>query len=100
MHDRIAPIAFLSLIVGAAILGVHFRRLPGWHHLAVYSLLTSGIAFVCLLALANSLESRVLTGLWQRLMLASLFLWCAVIGLGAYRSAASPRPNREPHETM
>jgi hypothetical membrane protein len=91
VHDRIAPIAFLSLIVGAAILGFHFRRLPAWRHLAAYSLLTSGIALLCLVALANSLESRVLTGLWQRLMLTSLLLWCAVIGLGAYRGPASPR---------
>jgi hypothetical protein len=46
---------------------------------------------LCFVALANSLESRALTGLWQRLMLISLFLWCAVIGLEAYRGPASPR---------
>ena len=91
VHDRIAPVAFLSLIVGTAILGFHFRRLPAWRHLAAYSLVTSGIALLCFVALANSLESRVLTGLWQRLMLTSLFLWCAVVGVGAYRGAASQR---------
>jgi hypothetical membrane protein len=90
VHDRIAPIAFLSHIAGAAILGFCFRRLPAWRHLAAYSLITSGIALLCLVALASSLESRVLTGLWQRLMLASVLLWCAVIGLGAYRGS-SPR---------
>jgi Protein of unknown function (DUF998) len=91
VHDRIAPIAFMSLIVGAAALGFHFRRLPAWRHLAAYSLLTSGIALLCLVALAHSLESRLLTGLWQRLMLGSLFLWCAVIGLAAYRGRRDGR---------
>jgi hypothetical membrane protein len=85
MHDAIAPIAFLSLILGTAILGFHFRRIPAWRPLAAYSLLTSAIALLCLIALANSLESRVLTGLWQRLMLASMFLWCALVGLALYR---------------
>ena len=90
IHDGIAPITFLCLIVGAAIFGTHFRRLPRWHHLATYSLLTSTFAFAFMVALIASLETRTLSGLWQRLMIGTLFLWCAVIGLRAYRSSASP----------
>jgi hypothetical membrane protein len=90
IHDRIAPIIFLGLIVGVAILGVQFRRLPAWGHLASYSLLTSAFAFLFMVALVSSLETRTLSGLWQRLMLAALLLWCAIIGVGAYRSPASP----------
>ena len=90
IHDGIAPIAFLCLIVGAAFLGTDFRRLPTWRHLATYSLLTSAFAFVFMVALMSSLETRTLSGLWQRLMIATLFLWCAIIGLRAYRSSASP----------
>lgn len=91
LHDRIAPITFLCLIVGAAILGLQFRRLPAWRHLAIYSLLSSGFGLVFLAALASSLESRTLTGAWQRLMFTVLFLWCAVVGRDAFRSPSSPR---------
>ena len=89
IHDRIAPIAFLSLIVGVAILGRQFRRTPNWSQLARYSLLTSAAAFVCMIALILSFDTRTHTGLWQRLMLGALFVWCARIGLNAYRV---PRP--------
>ena len=85
IHDRIAPVVFLSLILGIAILGFQFRRTPNWSQLARYSLLTSAVAFVCMIALVVSFNTRTQTGLWQRLMLAALFLWCARIGLNAYR---------------
>jgi hypothetical membrane protein len=85
VHDRIAPVAFLCQIVAIGILGIHFRRLPAWRPVAIDSLLTSALALLFLVALASSLDTRTLTGLWQRLMLSTLFLWCAVIGLRAYR---------------
>ena len=86
IHDRIAPPTFLSLIAAAAMLGAQFRRRPEWRDLAVYSFITSGASLACLIALAISLESREGTGLWQRLMLTVMFLWCAIVGLRAYRS--------------
>ena len=85
IHDRIAPIAFLSLIIGVAILGFQFRRTPNWSQLARYSLLTSAAALICMIALILSFNTRTQTGLWQRLMLGALFVWCARIGLNAYR---------------
>jgi hypothetical membrane protein len=85
VHNRIAPIAFLCLILGAAILGIHFRRLAAWRARSVYSLLTSALAICFLGALASSLDTRELTGLWQRLLLSVEFLWCAVIGLRAFQ---------------
>jgi hypothetical membrane protein len=92
VHDGIGPFMTVCLIVGTAILGIHFRRLPPWRHLAIYSLLTSGLALLLLAALIGSLESRTLTGLWQRLLLTSLLLWCAVIALRAYRYPGSHYP--------
>ena len=89
IHNRIAPIAFLCLVAGAGILGIYFRRLPAWRPLSLYSLLSSGVALCLLVALASSLDTRELTGLWQRLLLAVLFLWCGVIGVRAYRFQAS-----------
>lgn len=90
VHDRIAPPTFVCLIVAAAILGVKFRRLAEWRDLAAYSLVTSVVALILLIAVASSLQSRVLTGLWQRLMLTSMFLWCAIVGLRAYRLGRRP----------
>lgn len=85
LHNRIAPLAFLCLIAGAGLLGIQFRRLPAWRALSVYSLLTSGCGLLLLVALASSLDARELTGHWQRLLLAVLFLWCAVVGWRAAR---------------
>lgn len=86
VHDRIAPLAFLSLILGAALLGLRFRSLPAWRRLSTYSLATSAVGLCLLIALASSLESRSLTGLWQRLLLAALFSWCVVVALHAFRA--------------
>jgi hypothetical membrane protein len=91
IHDRIAPATFVSLIVAAGMLGFRFRRLADWRDLAGYSLLTSAVALILLIVLASSLQSRVLTGLWQRLMLTSMFLWCAIVGVRAYSLGRRPR---------
>jgi hypothetical protein len=73
--------------VAVGILGSRFRRLPDWRGLWVHSLLTGAGGACFLVGLAGSLETRALTGLWQRLLLATLFLWCAVVGLRAFRLA-------------
>lgn len=85
VHNRIAPVAFLCLIAGAGILGILFRGSPAWRSLSLYSLVSSLVALCLLIALASSFDTRELTGLWQRLLLAVLFLWCAVVGLRAFR---------------
>jgi hypothetical membrane protein len=87
IHDKIAPASFLCLIAAVGTLGVHFRRIPAWRRLALYSGLTSVVALGFLVALVGSLETRTLTGLWQRLLLTALFLWTAVIGHRAFRAA-------------
>ena len=91
VHNGIAPIAFLCLIAGAGVLGVHFRSNRDWRSLSAYSLISSVVGLCFLAALATSLDSRELTGLWQRLLLIVLFLWCAVVGVRAYRLSASSR---------
>ena len=85
VHNAIAPVSFLCLIAATAMFGIRFRSLPAWRHLSLYSLLTSAGALCLLAVLGSSLDSRVLTGLWQRLMLAVLFIWCAVVGLKVFR---------------
>lgn len=92
VHNTIAPVSFLCLIAAMAMLGVGFRGFPAWRHLSRFSLLASTAALCLLIVLAGSLDTRVLTGLWQRLLLAVLFSWCAIVGVEAFR-----HPNgREP----
>ncbi len=83
IHDKIAPIAFICLILATWLLGGSFRRMPQWRSLSVYSLVTGFVALGCLVALIGTLESRVLTGLWQRLLLVVLFLWTGIVGVRA-----------------
>ncbi len=94
LHNRIAPVAFLCAIIGAGIVGLDMRRVPAWRRLSRYSLLTSLVALGFLLALAASLETRLLTGLWQRFLLATLFSWCAVVGLQAHERRGRSSPPR------
>jgi hypothetical membrane protein len=85
IHNAIGPSCFLCLIAGTGILGWKLREFPDWRWLSAYSLATSAIAFVFFLSLVGSLESRTSTGLWQRLMLGTLFLWCGVVAVHAFR---------------
>lgn len=81
VHIRIARVALLCAILGSGLVGVCLRRLPAWRGLSRYSLLTGAAALCFMVALATSIDSGVLSGLWQRLLLVTVFAWCAVIGL-------------------
>lgn len=81
VHNTIAPLAFICLIVASVILGVRWRSDRQMRNIAVYSITTGVLGLVFLGILVSSLESRELTGLWQRLLLLVLFSWCVVVGL-------------------
>jgi hypothetical membrane protein len=85
VHDTVSPLAFLSLIVAAAALGVYFRRAPEWRSFWLYSIATSIASVGLMIALVSSLESRALTGLWQRLLLATLFVWSTLVSVRLHR---------------
>jgi hypothetical protein len=85
IHNAIGPVAFLCAVAGAAILGLQFRRIAEWQSLWRYSVWSSVLALGLFIALASSVDARHLTGLWQRLFLATVFSWCAVIGIHAFR---------------
>ena len=87
IHNRIAPLSFMSAIVGAGLLAVRFRQSAESRTLWIYSGATSVTAFCLILLLVSSLEARDFTGLWQRLLIAALYLWCAVTGIHVYRFA-------------
>jgi hypothetical membrane protein len=91
VHDAIGPLMSLCLIAAAGILGIRFRRLTAWRRLSSYSLLTSALALLFLVALVSSrVQAQPLTGLWQRFLLTALLCWCAVIALQSRRYPPHP----------
>lgn len=87
LHDNISAIAFISAIIGSGLLGISFRKLPAWRSLFVYSLATSVLSLVFLISMINSFDLRIYTGVWQRMMLLTLFIWCSIVGARTFRLA-------------
>lgn len=80
LHNVIAPACFVCQIVGMVTLGFLFRRLPGWRSLWKYSIVSGVLAAAFLIGLVIFLETDVYKGLFQRLMLGTMFVWCGVVG--------------------
>jgi hypothetical membrane protein len=99
VHDQISPLAFLALILAAALFGFYFRSVEDWRPYWMYSVATSGVSFGLMTMLVLSLESRNFTGLWQRLLLVALFSWCAMIGLRLYLILRRIESTGEDHPT-
>jgi len=89
LHLLVSILAFLAGIVGSAVWAYRFRSLVAWQSLWRYTAISSGAALVLLLVMNAAAESRWFSGIWQRLFLATLFLWCAVVGVRAFRRAPS-----------
>jgi hypothetical membrane protein len=101
IHMVIAPPIFACFIAGVAILGNRFRSMPPpLGPLATYSLATSALALLFMIALVLSLESRTFSGIWQRLMVASLFLWSAVVAVRAGRNTRSDADSLRPRNRI
>jgi len=81
IHDAIAGPMFLSAITGVLIFGISFRRSADWKRLSNYSLISAVICYGFFVLLVGSLESRNLTGMWQRLILLIIFIWCGIVGI-------------------
>jgi len=96
IHDRISVIAFLTCIAGIGLWALHFRRIATFRSLWKYSAASSVVGLVFLYMVASSLESRHLTGLWQRLMLGTLFVWCMVLARRSFRL----RPRFQPANSL
>ena len=87
IHDGISGPAFLSASTGILLIGFSLRRSLFWKTLWVYSLVTALFAYSFIFLLINSLDSRIYTGLWQRLLIATIFLWCGIVGLKMFNSS-------------
>lgn len=94
LHDRVSVLSFIAAIVGTGVLGLFARHQPGWRRFGIYCLASSAAGLLLLALMGRSLETQMYTGIWQRLLLAVLFSWCAVVGLHLFRSSAHKPPPR------
>lgn len=96
IHDQISGPVFLSATIGISALGIAFKNLTAYRSLWIYSVVSSLLSLCFIIALINSLETYTFTGLWQRLLLLTLFLWFGIIGLHSFRMYSdipSPYPS-------
>ncbi len=84
VHDRVSLVAFFSSITAMFLFGSSFKKTTSFHNLALYSKLSGAFTLLFLVIMILSYPSETLSGLWQRLMLGTIFLWSGVV---AYRFA-------------
>lgn len=87
VHDRISAITFMSAIIGILVSGFSFNHRSFFRKFSRYSKVTGLVSFALLIVMISSFDSRNLTGLWQRLLLLSLFLWTSRIGLHIFKNS-------------
>jgi hypothetical membrane protein len=93
LHDQISGPAFMCGILGILILGISFRRLHFWREFWLYSVVSALISVGFLLGLISSLEAYSYTGLWQRLLLLTIFLWIVMVALKLFKSSMDIEPD-------
>jgi hypothetical membrane protein len=91
LHGLVSITAFIAGVLGTALWAYCFRGLPMWRWLWPFSAASSGTALALLLVLNATADSRSPHGVWKRLFLATLFLWCAVVSIRLFRLTAAGR---------
>ena len=81
IHDQVAGPTFLCAILGALLLGISFRKFSEWRRLWIFSVLSAVISLCFLVGVIITFETRTITGLWQRLLVLTLFVWMVIFGL-------------------
>lgn len=85
IHQLVSVPAFIGGIAGIALSGIAFRKMPAFKGLWLYSVISGIIAGAFLVRLISSIGGPSPTGLWQRLMIFTIFLWIAVVGIHLMR---------------
>jgi len=90
LHLALSMTAFVAGIAGMALWAYCFRARRGWRPLWRFSAVSSALALALLVVFLASQPTRSLTGVWQRLFVATLDLWCAIVGWRALRVLGDP----------
>lgn len=88
LHDGVSIVALLSGAIGVGSFGFAVRGVSAWRPLWVYSVISAVAAIGFMVGLAQSIDGRDLTGVWQRLLVGTLLLWCGVVARHAVRPRA------------
>lgn len=86
IHDRVSAVTFISAVVGIILLGFTLKKMNTFRSISLYVTWTGFISLIILIVMVSSFESRHLTGLWQRLLLLSIFTWAIIVGLKVYKN--------------
>ena len=86
VHFLVSLAGFLVAIAGIGVWALEFRQHALLRGLWRYSALTAFLAFGFLVAFQVSLPTHAYTGLWQRLQIGTLFVWCAVVAIRLFGS--------------
>ena len=90
IHDQVSGPIFFGAIIGMLLLGILFRKLDSWRALWIYSIVSAVLSFGFMVGLVSSIDSHTTTGIWQRLLLATIFLWFGNVGWRIYKTGISP----------
>jgi hypothetical protein len=93
IHNIASLTQIAAAIAGIGLWALEFRQIPAFRDLWKYTALSSAAGLGFLIAFTVSLDSRVFTGLWQRLLFGTLFVWCAVVALRLYHGHEGHGPN-------
>lgn len=85
LHIVASVIAFLAGITACFVWGIAFWFDPAWRSLSMPSLLCGGAATALLYGFNATAGTDAYPGIWQRLFIASLYGWCAFVGVRAFR---------------
>jgi len=86
IHGRVSAITFPSAILGILLLGISFRKQITFRKFMWYSIISAVLAGIFMFKMIGTFETRSFTGLWQRLLLFTIFTWTSVIGLYLFKS--------------
>lgn len=92
IHDRVSAVTFFSAIIGIVLLGISFRKSSILKAISLYTILSGLLSAILLAVMINSFETRVFTGLWQRLLLLSIFIWTAIVAYRIYKTPVDRIP--------
>lgn len=81
VHGLAAPVALMGGLGAMGCFGWALRRRPDTRLLGTYSLISALVGGALMILLALCLPRRSWVGLYQRLLLATLFLWCVVVAV-------------------
>ncbi|MCB0707344.1 MAG: DUF998 domain-containing protein [Saprospiraceae bacterium] len=95
IHDRVSAVTFISAIFGIILLGFSFKKMSIFKNISIYTICTGFVSLTFLIIMINSFESRNLTGLWQRLLLLSIFSWTIIASLRVFKNFDELKSNSD-----